>query len=479
MTSDPRAFLDVTRQNAPKRDPEARVQDWQEVEGQLSRESLAAQGSRCMTCGVPFCHTGCSLGNHIPDWNQLVAEGRWKEAWDRLDETNPFPEITGRVCPAPCEDACVLNMHEAPVTIRQIEKQLADAAFARGWVVPRRPLTRSGKRVAVIGSGPAGLAAAQRLVRVGHAVTVFERHDKAGGLLRYGIPDFKLDRRVLELRLSQLRQEGVTFRCGVEVGVDLPLEKLRAFDAVLLAIGAWQPRDMDLPGRQLPGVHPALDYLVGANRAVSGGGTPINARGERVIVLGGGDTGADCVGTALRQRARSVQHFHYKPAPPDTRDPSSPWPFTPLLLRPSSSHEEGGERGWSVLAQAFVGDTKLRALRCVDVTWEDGMTVVPGSERDLPADRVFLAVGYTGVDAGWLEPLGVTASRGPIDVDEDGLAADGIYACGDATRGASLVVTAIQEGLRVASSIDRDLRGRTRLKVLDEGAPLTLPRHRR
>lgn len=472
-----RTFLRVDRAATPKRDVDERVGDWGEVEGHLPREVLAGQGERCMDCGVPFCHTGCPLGNHIPDWNEAVAQGRAEEAWRRLEETNNFPEVTGRICPAPCEDACVLNLQDAPVAIRQIERQIADSAFTRGWIQPRPATRQTGKTVAVVGSGPGGLAAAQQLARAGHQVTVFERDEAPGGLLRFGIPDFKFDRRVLDLRLDQLRGEGVEFRCGVDVGRDVTVEELGAFDAVLLALGALKPRRLGLDGEGLPGVQSALDYLTDANRTVARGDASRDAAGERVIILGGGDTGADCLGTVLRQGAAHVHHFHYRPAPPESRDPSVPWPFPPVLLRPSSSHEEGGERGWSVVARGFVGTDRLEALQVADVRWVDGrMEVDEASERTLPADRVLVAVGFVGVDAGgWLDGLGVRTQRGRIVTDDHLQAAPGVWSCGDAVRGASLVVHAIQQGREAARAIDGALSGRSRLRVLPDSAPLSIP----
>jgi glutamate synthase (NADPH/NADH) small chain len=472
--SNPRAFLQIGRAAPPKRDARERVRDWQEVEGRLPRAVLTAQGERCMDCGVPFCHTGCPLGNHVPDWNEAMAAGRWKEAWERLEETNNFPEITGRICPAPCEDACVLNLQGQPVMIRQIERQIADAAFARGWVEPQAARPSTGRTVAVVGSGPAGLAAAQQLARAGHAVTVFERDEAPGGLLRFGIPDFKFDRAMLDLRLTQLRGEGVQFKCGVTVGVDLDVEALRRFDAVLLALGASAPRPMTIPGSGLPGVQMAMDFLVAANRAVAAGIPPEDLRGQRVIVFGGGDTGADGYGTALRQGA-DVLHFHYKPAPPEARDPAVPWPFPPILLRPSSSHEEGGERGWSVVALAFEGDAALEAVRVGDVRWTDGRMEVVG-ERLIPADRALIALGFVGTDAGgWVEELGVRRTPEGTLATEGLLAAPGVWACGDARQGASLVVHAIAEGRRAARAIDEALGGRSRLRVLPERSVLFSP----
>ena len=460
-----RDFLDVPREPTPKRDVSERLADWAEVETDLPEDTLRAQAGRCMDCGVPFCHTGCPLGNHVPDWNEAVSEGATETALRRLQATNNFPEITGRICPAPCEDACVLGLQGAAVTIRQIEKQLADAGFAAGLVTPQLPAHETGKTVGIVGSGPAGMAAAQQLRRAGHTVTVYERLDRPGGLLRYGIPDFKLDRAVLDARLDQLRAEGVQFRCGVEVGVDLPLETLRdEHDAVLLAIGAWKARDMPLPGRELPGVHFALDYLVQANRRVAGLPVDdlIDVQGQTVLILGGGDTGADCLGTALRDGADRVLHWHYKPPPTGERGEDTPWPFPPAMLRRSSSHDEGGERGWSVLAKGFDGNDRVRAIRCVDVKWEqDGdrkvMVELPETEREVLVDRVLLAVGYVGADAPWLD---------------EAAKLDGVYVCGDARVGASLVVTAIQEGRIAARTIDQDLSGHSRLTVLNDTAPL-------
>ena len=447
-----RAFLDIPRAPTPKRSVSARKGDFSEVEGDLPESALQAQASRCMDCGIPFCVSGCPLGNHVPDWNEDVAAGAAASALERLHATNNFPEITGRICPAPCEDACVLQLHGAPVAIRQIEKQIADAGIAHG-LRPRSPRHETGRSVAIVGSGPAGLAAAQQLRRAGHAVTVFERHDRPGGLLRYGIPDFKLDRAVLDRRLDQLRAEGVVFRCGTAVGIDLPLERLREkHDAVLLALGAWRPRDLSVPGRALAGIHPAMDYLVQANRRVAG--LPvhdaIDVRDQIVLILGGGDTGADCLGTAIRDGARQVLHWHYKPAPPD--HDAAAWPDPPAILRVSSSHEEGGDRGWSVVAKAFVGPDRVRAIRCVDVDWIDGqMLERVGSARDVPVDRVFLAVGYQGSDAPWLDAAA---------------ALPGVWVCGDARTGASLVVTAIAEGRSAAHAIDGSLSPRRRLPVL-------------
>jgi len=480
-----RNFLDEPRRDAPKRPARERVRDAREVEKRMALPVLQSQGGRCMDCGIPFCHHGCPLGNRIPDWNELVHRGRFREAFDALHATNNFPEVTGRICPAPCEDACVLALDGDAVTIRQIEKHIADVGFDEGWVRPVRPAPPTGKRVAVVGSGPAGLAAAQQLARVGHEVVVFERDDRPGGLLRYGIPDFKLDKGVLDARLAQLDAEGVTFECGVDVGTDVTADELaERFDAVLLAIGAQRPRRMEIPGADLDGVVFAMDYLTGHNRAVAGDGPPpIDARGKRVVILGGGDTGADCLGTAHRQGAASVHHFHYKPPPPTERTPEMPWPFVPMVLRQSSSHEEGGVRGFSVTTKAFLGDDagRLRAMRVVDVEWvpgDDGrprMEERPGTEREIPVDLALIAIGFVGPEGRQLvDGLGAgTGGRGTVEIDDDyRTAAPRVFACGDATRGASLVVWAIWEGREAAQRIDQALMGSSRLPTNPHPHPL-------
>jgi glutamate synthase (NADPH/NADH) small chain len=431
--------MEVERAPLPKRPVGERIRDWSEVEGDLPQPALAAQASRCMDCGIPFCHQGCPLGNHVPDWNDLVFRGRWREAGERLHATNNFPEITGRVCPAPCEAACVLALDGAPVTIRQVEKQVADRALAEGWAAPEIAPTRTGRRVAIVGSGPAGLAAAQQLARAGHDVVVFENSDRIGGLLRYGIPDFKLAKETVDLRVEQMRAEGVIFETRTAVGAGLDVEPAalrRSFDAVVLAVGAEAPRSLRVPGVELDGVHLAMDYLTVANRAVAGdygpsGEPPISAAGRRVAILGGGDTGADCLGTAHRQGAAQVWHFHYKPAPPLTRPADTPWPWWPMTLQSSSSHEEGGERGWSVTAAGFEGDGqgRVRAMRLTHVEWavdpatgRRAMRPVPGRDEErLEVDMVLLAVGFTGVAASPLvEGFGLALDgRGRIPVGDD------------------------------------------------------------
>lgn len=479
-------FLETDRAGTPKRPVEERVRDWREVEGHLALPVLRAQAGRCMDCGVPFCHSGCPLGNRIPDWNELVHRDRWREALDELHATNNFPEFTGRTCPAPCEDSCVLALDGDAVTIKQIEKQIIDRGVEEGWVTPQPPAHRTGKRVAVVGSGPAGLAAAQQLARAGHDVVVYEKAERPGGLLRYGIPDFKLEKHHVDRRVAQMEAEGVVFRCGVEVGVDPTPEALRdAHDAVLLAVGAQRPRTMEVPGADLDGVVFAMDYLTGANQAVAGErpAAPIDAAGKHVVILGGGDTGADCLGTAHRQGAASVHHFHYKPPPPGERTEAMPWPFVPMILRDSSSHEEGGERGWSVVTKAFVGDDagRLRAMRLVHVEWEtdaDGrrrMVEVPDTEQELPVDLALVAIGFVGPEGESLAGrLGAGLSgRGTVAADAHyRTAAPNVFACGDATRGASLVVWAIWEGREAAREIDLALMGESRLPTNPHRTPL-------
>ena len=459
--------------------------DWQEVEGDLKLRALRGQAARCIDCGIPFCHKGCPLGNNIPDWNDLASRAKWRQASERLHATNNFPEFTGRICPAPCEEACVLNISGEPVTIRQIEKQIVDYAWEQGWIVPAPGDDATGHRIAVVGSGPAGLAAAQQLARVGHAVTVFERDDRLGGLLRYGIPDFKLEKSGLDRRLDQMRAEGVDFRTGVNVGRDLDLEDLeRRFDAVVLAIGSLAPRDLRIPGRELEGVHFAMDYLTRQNRLVAQDPVPdpISAAGRDVVILGGGDTGADCLGTAHRQGARGVHHFHYKPPPPSERTAEMPWPWWPMILRESSSHEEGGRREWSAIPKRFSGDAsgKVRQMHCVRVRWEEDaggvmrMAEVPGTEFEVPADLVLLSVGFTGPE------LDVMGTQAPRRLEDGRIAAgaefetsrQGVFACGDATRGASLVVWAIWEGREAARCVDVYLRGGSPLPTLPNLHPI-------
>jgi len=468
-------FLEIERTLPPRRPVAERLKDWRELEGKFDDAALQAQGARCMDCGIPFCQQGCPLGNIIPDWNDLIYRGRWKAAIDRLHSTNNFPEFTGRVCPAPCEEACVLNINNDPVTIKQIEKQTIDHALKAGWVVPQPAPTRSGKSVAVAGSGPAGLACAQQLARAGHAVTVFERDDRLGGLLRYGIPDFKMEKHLIDFRLEQMAAEGVTFRPGVAVGADLPAEQLtRDFDAVVLAAGATQPRDLAIPGRELAGVHFAMEFLPQQNKVVAGDTVPqqILATGKHVIILGGGDTGSDCLGTSNRQGAASVHQFELLPQPPDSRTPDMPWPYWPMILRTSSSHEEGVIRDWSINTKRFLGrDGRVTELEGVRLEWSAGqdgrpqMTEIAGSEFRLKADLVLLALGFLGPEAGPVQALGLdTDARSNVVADASYMTSRrGVFACGDARRGQSLIVWAIWEGRECARGVDQFLMGHTDL----------------
>src|SRR5215472_5288278 len=473
--ADPKGFLTTPRETPIRRPVDLRLLDWREVYEPFPPSRLERQAGRCMDCGIPFCHNGCPLGNLIPEWNDLVWRHDWRDACDRLHATNNFPEFTGRLCPAPCEAACVLGINADPVTIKQVEVEIIDRAFASGWVVPVPPAVRTGRTVAVIGSGPAGLAAAQQLSRAGHAVTVFERDDAPGGLLRYGIPAFKLEKRHLDRRLAQMRAEGTRFRCGVEAGTDVSAGTLRAsYDAVVLAGGARVARDLPLPGRELDGIYQAMQYLPLANRAVAADPVAppdpaISARGRHVVIIGGGDTGADCLGTAHRQGAASVTQLEIMPRPPGQRPDAQPWPTYPMVYRVSSAHEEGGERVFAVSTQAFLPDDhgRVRALRLVEVEGPaTRFAPVPGTERELRADLVLLAMGFTGADrAGLLDDLGV-------DMDERGnVARDGAYAtsvpgvfvAGDMGRGQSLIVWAIAEGRSAAAAVDAYLMGSSAL----------------
>ncbi|MBL8714746.1 MAG: glutamate synthase subunit beta [Myxococcales bacterium] len=463
----PRGFIELRRSKGEARPIAERVHDHAEYDLPLPDPELRDQAARCMDCGIPFCHQGCPLGNLIPEWNDLVLAGRFDEASASLHATNNFPEVTGRVCPAPCEASCVLSLETVPegegrrppgaVAIKQIEHQIADRNL---HLAPQRALVRSGRRVAIVGSGPAGLAAAQQLARRGHDVTVFERDDRVGGLLRYGIPDFKLDKRVLDLRLGQLEKEGVTFRTRVHVGVDVRGDQLRAqYDAVLLAGGALVPRDLAAPGRALPGVHFAMEFLTQENRRVASlpvTGEPILATGKHVVVLGGGDTGSDCVGTALRQEAASVTSLELLPRPPDERRAANPWPEWPLIFRTSGSHEEGGERRFGVRTTELVGEERIRALRAEAVAFVDGQLVPTGETLELPCDLLLLAMGFVGsVKAGVLEQLGVELDpRGNVVAEDHATPVRGVFVAGDMRRGQSLVVWAIAEGRRAATRID-------------------------
>jgi glutamate synthase (NADPH/NADH) small chain len=458
-------FMEYTREVPQRREPTVRIKDWFEIYLPFPEDHLRTQAARCMDCGVPFCHTGCPLTNIIPDWNDLVYHGRWKEAVRQLHATNNFPEFTGRICPAPCEAACVLGINEPAVTIKQIEKTIIDRAFEEGYIVSEPPALRTGKRVAVIGSGPAGLAAAQQLARAGHDVTVFEKNDRIGGLLRYGIPNFKMEKHLIDRRVEQMRGEGVKFEINAHVGGNVPVEDLRReFDAILLAGGAEQPRNLNVPGRELKGIHFAMEFLPQQNRVCEGDAVPdqILATGKRVVIIGGGDTGADCLGTSHRQGARSVTQFELLPQPPDTRSPLTPWPLWPMQLRVESSHEEGGTRDWSVNTVKFTGDEHGNVKQLHAVRVSPKVEPLHGTEFTLEADLVLLAMGFTGpVKNGMIEQLGVELEpRGNVAVDANYMSSvGGVFAAGDMRRGQSLVVWAIAEGRKAAEGIDRYLRG--------------------
>jgi len=454
-------FLEFARELPPRRAPAERVNDWFEIYLDFPEEKIRAQGARCMDCGVPFCHTGCPLTNIIPDWNDLVYRGQWREAIRVLHSTNNFPEFTGRICPAPCEAACVLGINEPPVTIKQIEKTIVDRAFAEGWIAAEPPQDLSGKRVAIVGSGPAGLAAAQQLRRAGHAVTVFEKNDRIGGLMRYGIPNFKMEKHLIDRRLDQMRAEGVEFVPNAHIGRDIPIEDLRrGYDAILLAGGAEQPRDLPVPGRELNGIHFAMQFL--------GRSSPVSAAGKRVVIIGGGDTGADCLGTSHRQKALSVHQFELLPQPPLERSPSTPWPLWPMQLRTESSHEEGGIRDWSVATTSFTGDEhgNVKQLHAARVGPPPKFEPLPGTEFTLDADLVLLAMGFLGpVKSGLLDNLGVKLDpRGNVQASDNYMTSvPGVFAAGDMRRGQSLVVWAIAEGRHAARNIDQYLMGSTKL----------------
>jgi glutamate synthase (NADPH/NADH) small chain len=474
----PTGFVEFQREKQPYRPVAERVRDWNQVMLPWPVETLQKQGARCMDCAVPFCHQGCPLGNIIPDWNDLVYRDRWREAVDRLHATNNFPEFTGTLCPAPCEGSCVLGINDDPVTIKAIELTIIDRAFEAGWIKPDPPVFRTGKRVAVVGSGPAGLAAAQQLNRAGHWVTVFERADRIGGLLRYGIPEFKMEKWVLDRRLDLLRKEGIRFEVNANVGVNVPVEKLRReFDAILLAGGATLPRDLKVPGRDLRGIHFAMDYLTLQNRRCQGEMIPeekfITATGQRVVIIGGGDTGADCLGTVHRQGALSVHQFEILPIPPKERAEDNPWPLWPNILRTSSAHEEGGVRDYSISTTRFSGDNgqveRLHAVRVEFVSDGNGrrtMRGIPGSEFEMEVDLVLLAMGFLGPERdGMLSQLGVKLTeRGNVGRDEHWMTSvPGVFSAGDMQRGQSLIVWAIAEGRQAARGIDSYLMGSTNL----------------
>jgi glutamate synthase (NADPH/NADH) small chain len=448
-----------------------RITDWREVYEEFPESTLRTQAARCMDCGIPFCHNGCPLGNLIPEWNDLTRRGDWQAAIERLHATNNFPEFTGRLCPAPCETACVLGINQDPVTIKQVEVSIIDRAWDEGWVTPQPPERLSGKTVAVVGSGPAGLAAAQQLARAGHTVAVYERADRIGGLLRYGIPEFKMEKIHLDRRLGQMEAEGVKFRTGIEIGKDLSADDLRRrYDAVLIAAGSTIGRDLPVEGRELSGIYQAMDYLPLANRVQEGDldRSPIHAEGKHVVVIGGGDTGADCLGTAIRQGAASITQLEIMPTPPQHRPASQPWPTYPMLFRVSSAHEEGGDRVYAVSTRRFLGAAGvLTGLEIVDVEWVDGRPVeVAGSERVLPADIVTLAMGFVGPEAdSFVDQLGlVRDGRGNlVRADDYSTSVPGVYVAGDAGRGQSLIVWAIAEGRAAAASVDEYLMGETNL----------------
>jgi len=470
-------FLEVDREDRGYENPKTRIANYKEFVVPLPEDNLRKQASRCMNCGIPYCHNGCPVNNQIPDWNDLVYKDEWLDALENLHSTNNFPEFTGRICPAPCEASCTLNIIDQPVTIKTIEMQIADRGWKEGWIKPLPPEHKTGKSVAVVGSGPAGLACAQQLARAGHSVTVFEKADRIGGLLRYGIPDFKMEKHLINRRAVQMEAEGVVFKTSTEVGVDVSIKSLREnFDAVVLAGGAEEPRGLQIPGAELPGVRMAMEFLTQQNKRNAGDdelraaprGT-LTATGKRVIVIGGGDTGSDCVGTSNRQGAASVTQIEIMPQPPEKENKALTWPNWPMKLRTSSSHEEGVERDWAVLTKEVVGeDGVVTGLKCVRADWANGqLAEVPGSEFVIPADLILLAMGFTGPrKAGLLEQSGVRLSdRGNVEANtfDYRTSEDGVFACGDMRRGQSLVVWAIREGRQAARAVDEALMGVTEL----------------
>ncbi len=477
----PTGFMESPREMPQRRPVMERVNDWFEIYQDFPEDKLRAQGGRCMDCGVPFCHTGCPVNNIIPDWNDLVYRGRWKEALRQLHATNNFPEFTGRICPAPCEASCVLGINEPPVTIKNIEKNIIERGFLEGWIKPEPPKFRTGKKVAVVGSGPAGLAAAQQLNRSGHWVTVYEKADRIGGLLRYGIPQFKLEKHIIDRRLEQMEGEGIRFVVNAHVGRSLPVEDLqREFDAIVLAGGAEHPRDLPVPGRELKGIHYAMEFLPQQNKRCLGdeleSELDILAAGKRVVIIGGGDTGADCLGTTHRQKPLSVHQFEIMPMPPEKRAAQTPWPLWPMQLRIEGAHEEGGVRGWSIATSKFTGDENgnVKQLHGVQVGAPPKFEPIPGSEFVMEADLVLLAMGFMGpVSNGMLEQFGVALdARGNVATNADYMSSvPGVFAAGDMRRGQSLVVWAISEGRKAAVGVDRYLKETARNEVI----PATLP----
>jgi glutamate synthase (NADPH/NADH) small chain len=474
--ADPRGFITTPRQVAERRPVKERIHDWKEVypgtPGRALLPIISEQAGRCMDCGIPFCHTGCPLGNLIPEWNDLVWRRDWDEALERLHATNNFPEFTGRLCPAPCETACVVGINRDPVTIKNVEVAIIDKAWDERRVKPQPPEWHTGKTVAVVGSGPAGLAAAQQLTRAGHTVAVFERAEEAGGLLRFGIPEFKMEKAVLDRRIRQMRDEGTNFRNGVNVGVDVTGPQLKErYDVVVLAIGSTVGRDLPVPGRELNGIHQAMEYLPQSNRVSRGQQVPnqITAKGKHVVIIGGGDTGADCLGTAIRQGAASITQLEIMPTPPEERPGHQPWPTYPMIYRVASAHEEGGERMYSVSTSEFTGDENgnVASLKLSEVFFEGGkLKTVEGTEKEIPAELVLLAMGFTGPEqSGVVEQLGVALDeRGNVARDNDyATNVPGVFVCGDAGRGQSLIVWAIAEGRACASGVDKFMSGSTKL----------------
>ena len=471
--ADPKGFLTTPRQTPTRRPVDVRIKDWKEVYEEQPFSDLQKQAGRCMDCGIPFCHQGCPLGILIPEWNDLIWRGERNEAIDRLHATNNFPEFTGRLCPAPCETACVVGINADPVTIKQVELRTIEEAFNNGLVVPLPPDRLTGKTIAVVGSGPAGLAAAQQLTRAGHTVAVYERAERIGGLLRYGIPEFKMEKSIVDRRIAQMEGEGTRFRAGVNVGVDITGQELRTrYDAVVLAVGATHWRDLSVPGRENKGIYQAMEYLPWGNKQglqELSGEPPINAHGKHVVILGGGDTGADCLGTAIRQGAASVTQLEIMPRPTEERPASQPWPTYPMIYRVSSAHEEAGERLYAVSTEEFIGDGagNVKALKLVETQFVDGkFEKVPGSEREIPADLVFLAMGFLGPEKSELiQQLEVELDpRGNVKRDDHfATSVEGVFVCGDAGRGQSLIVWAIAEGRSAAAAVDEFLLGETGL----------------